>query len=260
VNSWEGWAGAVVAALLGALIGSCVPLFWAWRTRNVERSGELTAMAAEMYHAGRAMHALKEDAVAAPLYRLPVGMLDRGLPKLVGEGLLSPNEIAALVEYRMRAGELNRGLDRAADAAVRGDASDVLRAVEQEHHRNLLKVEHLFDEQQKRLEGDTLFETAERALYRLTASVPPGTRDFPTGSCAPSRNCRARHDDRATSRTADSADASASLSLRASASARSEPSARATRSSAIDTSSCARASPRRSKLATVSSLPLMAAL
>ena len=46
------------------------------------------------------------------MYRLPLTMFERGLPKLIGEGLLTTNEISGLVEYIMRAEELNRGLDR----------------------------------------------------------------------------------------------------------------------------------------------------
>lgn len=172
LHSWEGWAGAVIAALLGALIGSCVPLLWALCMRRRERRGELMAMQVEMYHARRAMTMLQNDGVLAPLYHLPLGAFNRALPKLIGEGVLSPNEVAALVEYAMRAEELNRGLERAREAASRAGDTVPL-ALQREYDRNVLKVEHILNEEQKRLDDMTLFAAAESALYRVNRSIPP---------------------------------------------------------------------------------------
>jgi hypothetical protein len=107
-------AGAA-GALLGALIGGGIPLGWAALLRRRERAGEIQAMQVEMYDAKRSMAALRKENISAPLYRLPLTMFERGLPKLVGEGLLTLNEIAGLIEYVMRSEELNRGLDRAGE-------------------------------------------------------------------------------------------------------------------------------------------------
>jgi hypothetical protein len=166
------WAGAA-GALLGAFIGSCVPLAWYWLSRRKERRGELIAMQAEMYHAQQAMRTLMTAGIAAPLYQLPLTTFERALPKLIGDGKLSPNEIAALVEYVMRAEELNRGLDRAVDAAAGSDEATISVAVKREYDRNFLKAEHIVDEEQKRFGGETLFAAAERALYRLIPTIPP---------------------------------------------------------------------------------------
>jgi hypothetical protein len=111
------WWGGAAGALLGALIGSCVPLLLTRNARRIERRGELVAMQIEMYHAWRFMNALNNRSVPAPLYRVPVTMLEHALPKLIGEGQFTAIEVSALVEYVMRVGELNHGLRRAGEPA-----------------------------------------------------------------------------------------------------------------------------------------------
>jgi hypothetical protein len=49
-------------------------------------SGAL-ALQAELFLADRALLALKTERIQAPLYRLPIGMFSRAVPKLIGEGL-----------------------------------------------------------------------------------------------------------------------------------------------------------------------------
>jgi hypothetical protein len=164
------WAGAA-GALLGALIGSCVPLAWSAWMRRKERSGEITAMQVEMYHAKLAMNALRTAGIQAPLYHLPLTMFERALPKLIGEGRLTPNEISGLVEYVMRAEELNRGLDLASAAALEGPRNAA--AVAQQYNRNVAKVTHILDEKQDRLGGMTAFAVAEEALYRVGGDSRP---------------------------------------------------------------------------------------
>src|SRR5437879_1289219 len=122
VDWWTGAAGAVIGGLLGAFAGSSVPLVWAWRARRVERAGEIVAMRDELQHARTAMTALRTQRIVAPLYLLQLHTFERGLPKLIGEGELKDAEISALVEYEMRAQELNRGLDLVVRASA-GDTS-----------------------------------------------------------------------------------------------------------------------------------------
>jgi hypothetical protein len=74
-----------LGALVGALIGSCIPLGWARWTRRTERRGELLAMEAELYHAKLAMTALRNANVMAALYHVPLTTFGRALPKLIGE-------------------------------------------------------------------------------------------------------------------------------------------------------------------------------
>jgi hypothetical protein len=170
IEWWEGAAGA----LLGALIGSLVPLLWSWWARRTERKGELRSMYVELYHAQVAMNALrdttKQQIVMAPLYHLPLTMFERALPKLIGEGLLTDNEISGLVEYVMRAEELNRGLDLATAAAVQGEQHP---AVREQWNRNCGKVGHILDDKLPRFEGRTVFEMAKEAVFRLLDKEPP---------------------------------------------------------------------------------------
>jgi hypothetical protein len=170
IEWWEGAAGA----LLGALIGSCIPLLWGWWTRRIERKGELVAMQVKMYHARRAMIALPSTRplVLAPLYHLALTMFERALPKLMGEGKLSENELSALVEYVMRAEELNRGLELARAAATGSEQANI-GAVKEQLDRNLGKVDHILHEKQERLGGETVFDVAEEALCRLDGKPRP---------------------------------------------------------------------------------------
>jgi hypothetical protein len=154
---WEGTAGIA----LGAIISAAITFWWASWRRSTERRGEVTAMAVEMYHARRLIGALAADHISAPLYRLPMDMFERHLPKLVGDGVLTDNEVAALVEYVMRAEELNRGFERASAAAAMNDSV----AIQQEYARNCTKAQRIMAAPP---EGRSIFEAAETALLRLS--------------------------------------------------------------------------------------------
>jgi len=65
IQWWEGAAGA----LLGALIGGCIPLAWCWWTRRTERKGEIVAMLVEMHQGKRSMNALLVQDSREPLTR-----------------------------------------------------------------------------------------------------------------------------------------------------------------------------------------------
>lgn len=154
------WAGAA-----GVVVGSFIPIGLAWWSRRTERLGELDGMVADLYQGERCMQALRNEdpPVFAPLYRLPLRMFDHALPKLIGEGLLTQNEVSSLLEYVMRAEELNRGLDRAGEAHVAGDVEQV----KAEYNRNILKVAHVLDVPEKRLSGLSLRDAVWDALLGL---------------------------------------------------------------------------------------------
>ena len=131
-------------------------------------------MQVEMYHAQCSMKELrttKDPAILAPLYQLPLTMFERALPKLIGEGLLAGEEVSGLVEYVMRAAELNRGLALAVSvAAAQGDTP----ALRQQYDRNCLKAANIVDEKQYRLGDRAVFDVAYVALYRLSGDARPG--------------------------------------------------------------------------------------
>jgi hypothetical protein len=169
IHWWEGAAGA----LLGAFIGSYIPLRWARSQRRTERLGELLGMRSEMQQAQVCIEALLNDGVPAPLYHLPLSVFRVALPKLIGDGLLRPFEVSALVEYLNGADELNRGLDRAGEAAMiegqsnsltRPMAADLLTA---EFKRNKLKAENLRSKPLERLNGGPVLACAWNALVRV---------------------------------------------------------------------------------------------
>lgn len=156
----ELWSGFV-----GVIVGSFIPIGTAWWARRKELRGELDAMQAELRRAHLCMSALRNDEprILAPLYRLPLTMFGIALPKIIGDGRLTLNETGALLEFVMRAEELNRGLDRAGEA----HAAAAWERLEDEYKRNVEKVRHILDVPDKRFGGDTLFDAAQRALFRI---------------------------------------------------------------------------------------------
>ncbi|MGB9331323.1 MAG: hypothetical protein WCB10_11180 [Steroidobacteraceae bacterium] len=88
--------------------------------------------------------------------------------------------MAALVEYVMLAGELNRGFDLATQVQSGGGT---LEAIVEQYKRNHAKVQRILHEKQERLGGLTVFDAAEGAIYRLSGNVPP--RRKPSAPDAP---------------------------------------------------------------------------
>jgi hypothetical protein len=172
---WEGAGGALLAALLGALIGSCVPLYVTWRARWIEREGELVAMRDEMGLARWAAEELINNRqTTIPGYHPPLTMIERALPKLIGDGLLTDEEIRGLVEYVARADGLNRGLDRVGQIQI-GTLDTA-----NERLRNTQMALSLIKDPKKHLGGRTVQEAAKRALARLIRESKQDWRMWPT--------------------------------------------------------------------------------
>lgn len=164
---WSGWLGVLIGGVIGAVIGSGIPLGWSAWQRRLERRGEVIAMQIELRLAEIHMLSLLRDNVAAPLYRLPLSNFERALPKLIGEERLTMNEIALLVEYMSRVEELNRGLDRAADASMVVGSQVLL----PEFKRNKLKAEAILHEKLKRNGNQSLYGGAWFTLIGIQESV-----------------------------------------------------------------------------------------
>jgi hypothetical protein len=161
---WSGTAGV----LIGTLLATVIPFWREWKRRRVERRGEIDSMFVELRLADLALGELRTRDVGAPLYRLPITMFERAVPKLVGEGLLSLNEHAALIEYINRIEELNRGLDRAGAAHAAGRD---LRLAE-EFNRNRAKAEEFF-KVEKRLVDHSLYDATKETVFRLDEEFSP---------------------------------------------------------------------------------------
>lgn len=156
---WDGAAGA----LLGAIVGGCIPLAWSALHRRAERKGEVTGMLAEFFRIRVQLGAFLEAGIAAPLYRLPISMTAHVLPKLIGDGVLDRNEVYALIEWVNRIEEVNRGLDRAGAAhAVKDEAS-----AQDEYSRNLAKVREIFEQPLRRHGDRTLLDAVKQVLIRV---------------------------------------------------------------------------------------------
>ena len=189
--SIDWWAGAV-SALLGAVFGSCIPLWWSWRLRRIERRGDIDAMQVELHQGHLYMHALCNDGIKAPLYRLPVSLFKQALPRILGEQLLEIGAASALVEYTNRTEELNRGLDRAGDAhaalAIHDHADE--KWLNAEYSRNVMKATDILKTPMERYGGQTLADAAQAAVFSLEGrfgeaalkSAPPQPPLPPSGA------------------------------------------------------------------------------
>jgi hypothetical protein len=157
-------------AALATLAAVCVALWPAIRdarSRRIERRGEVAAMSAEVERSSMCIEALLNDGVMAPLYRLPIDNFKRALPKLLGDGSLTPAEVIILVDFENRIEELNRGLERAGEAA----AAPVFEKekVGKEWRRNQSKAKEITEEVQERYGGRALMRAVEDTLNRASS-------------------------------------------------------------------------------------------
>lgn len=170
------WSGAAGVGI-GTLLGTAIPFWREWRRRRVERRGDIISMMVELRFAALALEELRTSDIATPLFRLPITMFERAVPKLVGEGLLSINEHAALIEYINRIEELNRGLDQAGGARAAGRELYVA----EEFARNREKAEGFF-KVEKRLVNQSLFDAAMDTVFRLDEQFSPVEVALPWGA------------------------------------------------------------------------------
>jgi hypothetical protein len=169
---WSGFFGV----LIGTVLSTAIPVWREWQRRRVERRGEIDSMFVELRLADLSLQELKTKNIPAPLYRLPITMFERAVPKLVGEGLVSLNEHGALIEYINRVEELNRGLERAGEAHAAG--RDVRLA--EEFERNRLKAEMFFNAE-RRLEDKSLSDAVKDTVLRLNEEFRPVEVILPWG-------------------------------------------------------------------------------
>jgi hypothetical protein len=159
------WLAAL--ATLAAVWVALWPAIRDARSRRIERRGEIAAMLAEVERSRICIEALLNEGVMAPLYRLPVDNFKRALPKLLGDGSLTPVEIVVLVDFENRIEELNRGLERAGEAA----AAPVFEKekVGREWRRNQAKAKEITEEVLDRYGGWPLMRAAEDTLKRASS-------------------------------------------------------------------------------------------
>lgn len=163
--------GTWVAAV-GTIGAVWVALFLARRdtkSRRIERRGEIVAMCADVYHARHCLETLVGQQIQAPLYRIPDSTFASGLPRLIGDGRLTENEIAVLLQYANKVAEINRGLDRAGAAHMaQPGGSDLLN---REFARNQAKANEALEPKDDGQES--LIDESERALYRVGLLYSP---------------------------------------------------------------------------------------
>lgn len=117
--------------VLGFLFG----LLPGMRQRRRQAKGHLATIEAELTHCQEGCEEFARGLVIAPIYRLPITGTSAALAWLIAEGYLEPDEYDATGRVIMLVDQVNRGLDRTADA-------DALRQPD-EHARVQVKVGHL---------------------------------------------------------------------------------------------------------------------
>jgi hypothetical protein len=120
-------------------------------------------MQVELQQAHIAISNLFLDAVAAPLYRLPLAISKQALPKLIGDAILDEDEVSVLVEYINSVEELNRGLEHAAEA----DMANSISLLTAQATRNQTKGRDILNKSFVRHGDQTLYGGAWSALLRI---------------------------------------------------------------------------------------------
>jgi hypothetical protein len=159
---FSGWVGALIGGLIGAVVGSSIPLGWSAWQRSRERKGEVLAMQVELRVAHLHITTLLEDEGGTPLFRLPLSMFHRALPKLIGDRKLRLNDIGLLVEYVNRVEELNRRLDYSASM----NAANLVPIIEVNRTARAILQEKL-----ERHGNQSLYDGAWSALLDVEESI-----------------------------------------------------------------------------------------
>ncbi len=121
------------------LVGFC--LSWApqWFDRRRRIRAHWAALRAEAVLCVEKGNILRNDGIAAPLYRFPTLAFERALPVLLADGELAEEESLNLSRYLSQVQDMNRGLD---NATAMHQASDSTK-LDQEYRRNLAKATEL---------------------------------------------------------------------------------------------------------------------
>jgi hypothetical protein len=162
VGTWVAAIGTMFAVAVALWLGQRDI-----RARRTERRGEIQAMMMEVLRGKSSMQNLLTDNIPAPLYRIPLTNFQRALPKLIADGRLDYNEIDTLIEYENRIEELNRGLERAGEAAREQARTPTTTGLSEEFERNKIKVRAILEDESPRFGGESLYEATGTALFRL---------------------------------------------------------------------------------------------
>lgn len=148
-----------MAEALLILFGFALGSLPSWLDRRRKLRAHWAALRAELQLCHERATALLKDAVAAPLYRLPLSAYEVSFSVLLGEGALSENEALNVGRFCAQAQDINRGLDNAT-AMVHSNDSEGL---QREYQRNLLKAKTLIEEE------ESLYALASRVVNEKLA-------------------------------------------------------------------------------------------
>jgi hypothetical protein len=133
----DGWS--ILGSLAGVVVGAAITGGRDWLTRKRRLSGQWDALKAELSVCADLAETYRSDRYKAPAYRLPTFVFDAAFPVLITESEMPGSDAGALLRFYGLVGDVNRGLDAAADAAASGDSQ----RLDNERNRLLAKVGRL---------------------------------------------------------------------------------------------------------------------
>ncbi|HYK63391.1 MAG TPA: hypothetical protein VEY94_00470 [Patescibacteria group bacterium] len=134
-DPWIGVYGTLAGAIVGAILGFVLTELARRLERNRERGRIWSALRAEVEHCAADAQGFLDWNIMAPLWRLPQ---DAYRQAVNASALSTTGEASAFATFYSPVDQLNRGLDRVAEAADRGGAR-----ANDEHGRNRLKAGRL---------------------------------------------------------------------------------------------------------------------
>ena len=127
----------VLLILFGFLLGTIPP----WFSRKRRLKSHWCALRADINQCKDKAEILLNDQVMSPLYRLPLTAFRVSFPVLLADGAINEIEVLAIGRFFSLVGEINRGLDYAAQVVKAEDKQQL----QQEFNRNCLKAKALIE-------------------------------------------------------------------------------------------------------------------
>jgi hypothetical protein len=133
----------LLGVVVGAALGYGIAELRDYYTRRRQRHGHLEALGVELQMCGDIARGYLSGKVMAPAYRMPMIAYERSLPALLAEGVLTVQEMHALMRYYVNAIAFNFALDLTQQVLMVPKEDRAERRLEREAGRARLKAEKL---------------------------------------------------------------------------------------------------------------------
>jgi hypothetical protein len=133
---------ALAGAIGGVAIGFLLTLLRDWWERKRRLVSHLSALKAEAQLCKDYAEGLNRSSIKSPSYRFPTAAFGASFPLVLGEGVLTEEEVMMLTRFFNEIETINRGLDQADRALAAKDTE----AMHEEARRNKLKATKLAED------------------------------------------------------------------------------------------------------------------